>query len=157
MPRPKLNNKRFHFHGPAQLHSRAQALAQGRGVGASVSDVLREALDIGLTTLESGAHLAHRSPIAPCAAFDEGALDSAAQTVEALVQLGEVLPNLDLDVITALAEVDAEVLQALARLDHELIDKLGDIDPDSLTQLALIDLDAIQLLEELLNDTDERR
>ena len=145
MGRSKPYDKRFHFWGPAEFDQRARSLAGLRGAAggaATSSDVLREALSVGLDVLESGARYAPRSsPVAvgPLP-LDPDLVTAAVEAVEDLVELGGALRDLDVDAVRALAHLDVDVLRALGRLDTEALDALALLDIQPLTDLADLDV-----------------
>ncbi len=157
MARPKLYDKRFHFNGPAELDTRARALAERRtasGVDTTPSDVLREALTVGLDAMESCARYAHETGQSPRRQRIHGAeaLLAATDTLDRLVELGDALSTLDVDVLRALADVDVDVLRGLGRLDCDILDALAQLDTDGLVALERLDADAVaQFADTLAN------
>ena len=153
MGRNKLYDKRIHFWGPAALDERARSLAEKRtaeGVQTTLADVLRDALAVGLDGLETGARYVQGSAVPGAARLDPDDVRAAAEVLEELVELGDVLRSVDLDVIKALGELDVDVLKSLGRLDVETLDSLAFLDMQPLVALGDLDIkDVVRLADAL--------
>ena len=158
MGRNKLYDKRIHFWGPAALDDRARSLVEKRtaeGVRTTLADVLRDALSVGLDGLETGARYAHGTAVHGAATpygLEPDDVRAAAEVLEELVELGDALRSVDLDVIKALGELDVDVLKSLGRLDAENLDSLAFLDMQPLVALGDLDIKDVVRLADALSE-----